>query len=178
LWDVTTGKELAVLRGHELKVKAIAFSPNGTRLATGSYDNTARLWEITTGKELAVLRGHEEFVNAIAFSPDGRWLATGSWDKTARLWRVFPDTQSLVDYARATLPRHLTSEQRRQFYLPPDPALDEAEKLVAEGEQHAKAGRIAEATASFHAALEKYPAIGISDPQLKAEVLAGMEEKP
>ena len=75
-----------VLKGHESAVRSVAFSPDGTRLATGSYDSTARLWDASTGKELAVLKGHEFRGTSVAFSPDGTRLATGSSDNTARLW--------------------------------------------------------------------------------------------
>ncbi|MEN9653738.1 MAG: hypothetical protein RL303_1458, partial [Verrucomicrobiota bacterium] len=86
LWDAATGKDLAVLKGHEKEVRSVVFSSDGTRLATGSEDKTARLWDASTGQELAVLKGHENTVYSVAFSPDGRRLATGSWDNTARLW--------------------------------------------------------------------------------------------
>jgi WD40 repeat protein len=46
LWDVATGKRLARLEGHQGKVKCLAFSPDGTRLASGSYDQTVRLWDV------------------------------------------------------------------------------------------------------------------------------------
>ena len=67
-------------------VGAVAFSPNGKFLATGSSDNLARLWDVATGKELVSFRGHRDYVAAVAFSPDSKTLATGSYDHTARLW--------------------------------------------------------------------------------------------
>jgi WD40 repeat protein len=72
---------------HDGVVAAVAFSPNGTRLATASGDQTARLWEVATGRELWRL-AHHGVVLAVAFSPDGTRLATASLDKTARLWEA------------------------------------------------------------------------------------------
>jgi WD40 repeat protein len=79
----------APLAGHEGAVTALAFSPDGRWLATGSEDDAVRLWDMAAADPAAaptVLSGHEDWVNALAFSPDGRWLATGSSDATVRLW--------------------------------------------------------------------------------------------
>jgi WD40 repeat protein len=67
-------------------VGAVAWSPDGARLATGSSDGTARIWDATSGKEASTLPGHNGSINSLAWSPDGRWLATGSDDNTARIW--------------------------------------------------------------------------------------------
>ena len=66
----------------------MAFSPDGTRVLTGSVDQTARLWETSTGRLLSTLQGHTDWVRSMAFSPDGTRVLTGSRDQTARLWET------------------------------------------------------------------------------------------
>ena len=79
------------LSGHAITVECVAFSADGKRIASGSWDNTARLYD-GDGKELTVLKGHNRGVMAMAFSRDGKLLATCSGDHTAnvageiRLW--------------------------------------------------------------------------------------------
>ncbi len=67
------------------EVDGIVFSPDGKRLATTSYDGSARVWDAASGKELLRLQ-HDAEVTEIAFSPDGTRLATASADGTARVW--------------------------------------------------------------------------------------------
>lgn len=86
LWDVASGSERAVLRGHEADLSCCTFSPDGSLLMTTSEDTTARLWDIASGNERAVLRGHDDTVRWGVFSPDGSVVATASNDGTARLW--------------------------------------------------------------------------------------------
>jgi len=83
---VASGRKLLEVR-HNGSVHAVAFSPDGTRLATGSHDSTARIWDVASGRKLLEVR-HNGRVNAVAFSPDGTRLATGSEDGTARIWSV------------------------------------------------------------------------------------------
>jgi WD40 repeat protein len=117
LWDAASGEALATLEGHTARVWSAAFSPDGTRVVTASDDHTARLWDAASGKELVTLEGHTDTVLSAAFSPDGTRVVTASWDRTARTWRVFRTTQELISYARSIVPRQLTPEQRKQFFL-------------------------------------------------------------
>ncbi len=122
LWDITTGEvkmrfeghifgppynpfrdefvapQSTTVQGHKYEVKSVAFSPNGSTIASGSKDKTMKLWDVATGELKATFEGHTDGINSVAFSPDGLMLASGGglwakmWkdadDKTVRLWDV------------------------------------------------------------------------------------------
>ncbi|CCA76887.1 hypothetical protein PIIN_10873, partial [Serendipita indica DSM 11827] len=104
------------LRGHSSSVTAVAFSPDGSRIVSGSRDQTIRLWDAKTGEPVGEpYRGHSGSVNAVAISQDGSQLVSGSEDNTVHLWDadiVLPSKhlfQHRVDQdnAMASLPGNL-----------------------------------------------------------------------
>jgi WD40 repeat protein len=97
LWDQATrsGDVSRVLRGHTDWVQAVAYGPDGRRLASGSADGTVILWDTATeqplGPESPTVPAQAMAVTTLAFSPDGQTLATGSDDRTVVLWSVTGD---------------------------------------------------------------------------------------
>ena len=79
-----------MLRGHTGEVFAVAFHPDGTRLATAGRDGAVWLWDLARGDEVVRLPGHKSYVWSLAFSRDGTTLASGSGDATVRLWDTAP----------------------------------------------------------------------------------------
>jgi WD40 repeat protein len=88
VWDVATGKCLAVLTGHAGPVYAAAVSPDGSRLATAGADRTVRLWDLDAGKELAAFRRHADAVVAVAFADGGRQTLSADRGGTVKAWDV------------------------------------------------------------------------------------------
>ena len=84
-WWMMQGDELATLKGHAGVVRAVAFSPDGTMIASAGDDGTVRLWECATNLEVRSLQGHEGKVLAIAFGTAPLLASVGD-DKTVRLW--------------------------------------------------------------------------------------------
>ncbi|MBW4657365.1 MAG: serine/threonine protein kinase [Drouetiella hepatica Uher 2000/2452] len=87
--SVQTIKQLAPLRtlqGHTSFVNALAISPDGKILVSGSADQTIKVWDWATGTELRTLAGHTSFVNALAIARDGKTLVSGSADQTIKIW--------------------------------------------------------------------------------------------
>mmetsp|Transcript_28842 Transcript_28842/g.52976 ORF Transcript_28842/g.52976 Transcript_28842/m.52976 type:complete len:504 (-) Transcript_28842:23-1534(-) len=76
----------ATMEGHSESVLAVAFSPDGRRLASGSGDTTLRFWDMGTQGPQTECRGHGNWVLAVSWSPDAKYVATGDMDGVIRLW--------------------------------------------------------------------------------------------
>ncbi|KAF7333332.1 WD40 repeat-like protein [Mycena venus] len=74
-------------------VPAVAFSPDGTHIVSGSEDKTVRIWDVITGTELQRLQGHSDCVGSVEFSPDGTHIVSGSDDKRVHIWDVIAGTK-------------------------------------------------------------------------------------
>jgi WD40 repeat protein len=82
------GVEFVAQTGHTNAIDAVAFSPDGSLLASGGHDATIKLWSVGTGSELRALAGHANTVTSLAFSRDGKTLVSASLDSTIRFWDV------------------------------------------------------------------------------------------
>ncbi len=89
LYDLRYGTLAHEMRGHGTTVWDVAFTADGTRLATTGYnDMTVKIWSTKTGEEMHTLRGHDEFVTGLAFTPDDARLITADHGGALRIWEA------------------------------------------------------------------------------------------
>jgi WD40 repeat protein len=89
IWDAATARQRQCLV-HDSWVRAVALSPDGTRLASNSLDDTVCLWDVTTGRKIYQLAGHGKMGGrrAVVFSPDGKSFLAWGDDMYLRQWDV------------------------------------------------------------------------------------------
>ena len=85
---ICAGWRSVTLSGHTELVCSACFSPDGTKIVTASWDNTAKVWDIASGECEHTLEGHTNYVMSACFSPDGSKIVTASDDETAKIWYV------------------------------------------------------------------------------------------
>ena len=85
IWTAGHQQPDEILEGHRGPIVGLAVSPDGSTLASASWDSTVRLWPLRSGAK-RVLQGHSQNVNGVAFTPDGKSLVSVSYDLTLRIW--------------------------------------------------------------------------------------------
>jgi WD40 repeat protein len=88
LWDPKNGRKLHAIGSHSDSIQALAFSPDGRTLASGSEDGWIKIWDLAGGRELHAFNGHPRGVWSVAYSPDGLTLASAGSDKMIKLWTL------------------------------------------------------------------------------------------
>jgi len=88
IWESASVSPASKLAGHQHRVFAVAFSPDGKLIASGSQDATVKLWDIVTGKLLRTMKGHAAAVHDVSFSADGRSLASADIERVVKVWSV------------------------------------------------------------------------------------------
>lgn len=86
IWEVPSGRQLAVGEGHMFTVHAVSIANSNAWIASGSRDAKVNTWDARTGQLQATLKGHRGTVTALAISPDDKLIASGNTDKTLRIW--------------------------------------------------------------------------------------------
>jgi cytochrome c len=104
LWRAGEQTPSTVLEGHQAPVVALALSPDGSTLASASWDHTVRLWSLTGGAA-RVLEGHQQNVNGVAFTVEGTSVVSVGYDASLRVWPLAGNGSSLI----VTMPTPLNS---------------------------------------------------------------------
>ncbi|KAF9556952.1 WD40 repeat-like protein [Agrocybe pediades] len=98
IWDIQTRTTIrGPFVGHDDRLTALAFSPDGKKLASGSRDAIIQIWDVDTGNVIAgPFEGHTEWISSLAVSSDGTKFISGSFDRSVRLWRIFSNKSNIA----------------------------------------------------------------------------------
>jgi WD40 repeat protein len=86
IWDTATGANLKSFNAHNRTIGSIAWSPDGSKLVSGSEDGTIKIWDIATGENLKTLLGDTYHLDSVAWSPDGNLIVSSGHDDTIKIW--------------------------------------------------------------------------------------------
>jgi len=125
VFDLQSGQVIHQLEGHQGVIRSLAFSPDGSKLLSGSFDSSAILWDVKTGELLHSLNGHIAGITNVAFSPDGLQVATSSSDGSAKIW----------DVSSGELLYTLTANKVYEYFWVNNVAFSQDGKLFATGSE-------------------------------------------
>jgi WD40 repeat protein len=109
LWNINTGKEIAILTGHQKSVETIAFHPHRSGLLySGDRNGIIKLWRVIDGEELSSIDTRQSKINDLVISPDGKLLISAGSDKTIEIWYLNLTDDRSIDYL-TTLKHHQLS---------------------------------------------------------------------
>jgi len=89
-------EKLSTLEGHNSGITSLAFSPDGSILAGGSFDRSIYLWSVKKAQPIVKLKEHSGQVTSIAFSPNGKYFASASLDSTVKIWAISKGKSTLT----------------------------------------------------------------------------------
>lgn len=89
IFSVSTRSEKFRLEDHKVAIMWVRASPDGTLLATSSWDSTVKIWDLQDGSLVRELKGTKGQSWTGSWSPDGKLFAVGNGDQTVRLWDIF-----------------------------------------------------------------------------------------
>jgi WD40 repeat protein len=90
------GTLLFTYKGHSSAVSAVAWSPDGKHIASGSWDKTVQVWDAVNGGNVSTYKEHSSKVYAVAWSPDGKRIASGGDDHTVQVWDAVDGSHVIV----------------------------------------------------------------------------------
>ena len=108
-WNSDTGAQIGhPWTGHTNYIRSLTLSPDGSTLASASFDSTIRFWDTSTGNPIRQHLQHDKPVNAVRFSPSGEFVASLRWDGEIYLWRV-PWLDSVAEHCVRMLIRYTSA---------------------------------------------------------------------